>query len=553
MSWGLVPNSDKDIWFSSEPEKTDSNAVPDTQSETLNCKNTPAFSPGQSGAIGSQSPRQRRQMAFEIRQDTALFEKDLLLPGHPNNGDELLYSNKIGNYSKALPHNDLGEVDINAYQVMIEALTTGNTEIFEDIPLGGPTKLSNPQSSYAYDMTGPDSHHLGMIPAPSFSSSWNGGEMAELYWQALIRDVPFTQYANNQLTIAAALELTLFPDFRGPKINGRVTPQTLFRFDVPGALDGPYISQFLYKDIPFGATVIPQRYRVPLADKDFMTNYSDWLNIQNGLSPTNQLGFNPISRYIFTSRDITEYVHRDFSFQPALAACLILLSLGQEALADNNPYLCSTTQSGFTTFGSPHILDFTAKAARVALEAAWFQKYLVHRRLRPEQFGGNIQNKLTGSACYPIDDKLLASQALSLIYKKYGSYLLPQAYPEGSPTHPSYPSGHASVMGACITILKAFFKESFVLPNPVIPSNDGLLLLPYSGRQLTIGGELNKLASNVSMARDFAGIHWRSDGTEGLNLGEEVAIGILQDYRNTYNEDFTGFSLTKFDGTTVIL
>ncbi len=64
---------------------------------------------------------------------------------------------------------------------------------------------------------------------------------------------------------------------------------------------------------------------------------------------------------------------------------------------------------------------------------------------------------------------------------------------------------------------------------------------------------MNKLAANVALGRDFAGIHWRSDGIEGMKLGEAVAIGILQDYRNTYNENFSGFSLTKFDGTTVII
>jgi len=54
------------------------------------------------------------------------------------------------------------------------------------------------------------------------------------------------------------------------------------------------------------------------------------------------------------------------------------------------------------------------------------------------------------------------------------------------------------------------------------------------------------------LGRNAAGVHYRSDG-EGLRLGESVAIGILQDYRKTYNEDFSGFSFTKFDGTTIII
>ena len=127
------------------------------------------------------------------------------------------------------------------------------------------------------------------------------------------------------------------------------------------------------------------------------------------------------------------------------------------------------------------------------------------------------------------------------------------AYPEGSPTHPAYPAGHATIAGACVTILKAFFNEDYVLPNPVAPSADGTALETYSGGNLTVGNELNKLAANISIGRDTAGVHWRSDGIEGMNLGEKVAITMLENYKDTYNEVFAGFSIRKFDGTVVVV
>ncbi len=74
----------------------------------------------------------------------------------------------------------------------------------------------------------------------------------------------------------------------------------------------------------------------------------------------------------------------------------------------------------------------------------------------------------------------------------------------------------------------------------------------HEGASLTIGDELNKLASNITHSRDFTGVHWRSNEA-GMLLGEQVAIGILRDYKKNYNEDFKGFSLTKFDGTTIII
>jgi hypothetical protein len=160
---------------------------------------------------------------------------------------------------------------------------------------------------------------------------------------------------------------------------------------------------------------------------------------------------------------------------------------------------------------------------------------------------------MTGAAKYPIHAELLHSAAPATTFSKFGSYLLPMAYPEGCPPFSAYPEGHGTVAGACVTMLKAFFNESFVIPKPVEASDDGLSLAGYTGPPLTVGGGLNKLAANVALGRDTAGVHWRSDGIEGMNLGEAVAIGILQDYSATYQEVFGGFSLTKFDGTKITI
>jgi hypothetical protein len=91
--------------------------------------------------------------------------------------------------------------------------------------------------------------------------------------------------------------------------------------------------------------------------------------------------------------------------------------------------------------------------------------------------------------------------------------------------------------------------ESHEVPQPVVPRTDGLALEPYRGPALTIGDELDKLASNVAFGRNFAGIHWRSDAAEGLRLGEEVAVRVLREMSLTGNEIFVGFSLRRFDGS----
>jgi hypothetical protein len=158
---------------------------------------------------------------------------------------------------------------------------------------------------------------------------------------------------------------------------------------------------------------------------------------------------------------------------------------------------------------------------------------------------------LSHIAEYPLDGQVLNSDAVSRVFSKYGSYLLPQANPEGCPLHTSYPEAHGVVAGSTVTALKAFFNQSFVIPNPVVASDDGESLLPYSGADLTVGNELNKLANNIALGRDIEGVHWRSDAAEALLLGEAAAISILRDQRRNFNEPFTGFTFTKFDGSTI--
>ncbi|HRC85225.1 MAG TPA: vanadium-dependent haloperoxidase, partial [Thermoanaerobaculia bacterium] len=209
------------------------------------------------------------------------------------------------------------------------------------------------------------------------------------------------------------------------------------------------------------------------------------------------------------------------------------------------------TQAPFTTFGAPYLLYLLALVTQVSLAACWYQKWLVHRRLRPEELAGRVEAGRKGLARYPLAPGLLQSTALERLVAKNGTGLLPQAYPEGCPTHPAYPAGHAVIAGACVTVLKAFFVEAAIVPEPVVPSPDGRSLLPWKGPSLTVGGELDKLASNIGMGRNFAGLHWRTDLQAGLALGEDVALQVLAELKLTGNELFSGWSLRRFDGEPV--
>src|SRR5262245_753197 len=93
--------------------------------------------PGDADPAVPELYRSRRGRALELRMAAAIEEFRVPVPPHPNNGDEELYPNRIGNYSKGLPHNRLGEVDSRAYQSLLRALQTGDPGDFEEIIVGG--------------------------------------------------------------------------------------------------------------------------------------------------------------------------------------------------------------------------------------------------------------------------------------------------------------------------------------------------------------------------------------------------------------------------------
>ena len=522
----------------------------------------PLFQTKRSQVLAASGSNQRANQCAKLRRDAAGAGLQATPQNlqHPDNNDEELYPNKIGSYSKGLPHNNDGTVNISAYATLVQAINSGRPADFDAIPLGGSRGLTNPQAGLAFDLEGPDAHALVQPPAPAFASREQAGEISENYWMALLRDVPYAQYPGNPIANAAAADLSLYGnDFKGPKSGGAVTIATLFRGLTQGDLMGPYISQFFYQDCNFGANKLEQKITTTLPGINYMTDFDTWLAVQRGINQPPD-AFDAVPRYMRNGRDIGQWVHIDVLFQGYFHAFLVLAGAGAP-FDDGNPYNGNPSQIGFGTFGGPHIATLLCEVSTRALKAVWFQKWFVHRRLRPEVQAARVHRTLFNGANYPVHPEILDSFSDNDRLKGFmpaGNALLPMAFPEGSPTHPAYGAGHATVAGACVTILKAWFKETTRLADiglaPVQPTDDGLNLVPYLGPDagdLTVGGELNKIASNVALGRNTAGVHWRSDATESLKLGEQIAIGILREQRNCYNEVFNGFSLTKFDGTTV--
>jgi hypothetical protein len=526
----------------------------------------PAIGDGLTTPNGANDPRVLE--SFAIRVGTARKEAQIPVPPHTTNGDEERYADKSGTYSKGILQDGIGLVNLQAFRTFRHAINTGKFSDWENIITGGPRTQNGPLGGRAFALEGTDDAQFGnapspenqinqivVPPAPPLASATYGTELVEMYWASLLRDVTFSDYATNSTAIQAAAELDSMPTYLGPRdSNGNVTPDLLFRGTYPGDTVGPYASQFMVIPTFLGSQAIDQKLNSYLAGQDFMTDPVTYEQVQNGVDSGAVVQIDPVSRYITSGRDFGTFTRQDVLFQAYFVAFLVLNAIGVPR-NPGNPYVPSTKQNGFGTFGGPDVAASLTAVARLALNSVWYQKWWIHLRHRPESGGAIVRQILTGAGNTlqgHVNNNVLNSQAVQASFNKYGDYFLSQSFPEGSPTHPAYPTGHGSVAGACITVLKFFFDGNFVIPNPVVPTDDGQTLVPYTGSdagQITVNGELNKLANNVSFGHGIhAGIHWRTDTSSSVQLGEAVAISALQDRAQTYAEPFT-INITKIDGT----
>jgi hypothetical protein len=522
----------------------------------------------------------RAQASFTYRTNKAKAE-DVDIGELADNGDAAKFTDFSALYSKALKHDGLGVPNAASYQSLETALTSGNFTDFQKIivgtPGGGPNSKENgPMVAFAFDLEGRDSHAIAVPPAPSVTSAKTAAEQVEHYWAALLRDVNFIDYPTNSLVAQAVSDMNKLSFLKGTSNKEcpfPVTPDNLFRGQFvagDGNVLGPYVSQFMIQPTVLGAQKLSQQFNtfLPGTGNEFLTEVAHYETVANGGNSIGALKLDSKPRFLRNGRDLSAYTHVDVLYQ-AYQTAFLLLSQINAPLNPGNPYIGSTTQKPFATLGGPDAAATMAEMATRALKGVWFHKWIVNLRLRPEEYGALVQAHLTGTQPIPqasgsLHPDVLESGVLAMIFSTFGSYLLPQAFPEGSPTHPCYPTGHGTVGGACITAIKFFFDcTQKIQPllqaaktDVKVPSGDGLSLNIYTGSdagQLDINGELNKLAWNVSLGHGIhAGIHFRSSTYQSILLGEKIALAVLRDRAQAYFEPFS-ITITKFDGTTATI
>lgn len=532
----------------------------------------------------------------------------------------------LGCFHKSLPHNEFGEVEPKAFQRFLHSISAGSLEDVAsgDMPpspdpdLDAP-KLVNPPAADAREGLGPEPFQCAMGPAPRLRSLSSAAEMTELYWMALLRDVSFNDLqdpANADVQAAlrdlqamygAALaeplgqdpgRVTLGTDLPASGGSLNLNAQTLFRCGLPGEDMGPLVSQFFLNDVAYGTQLILQKLRPYKAKQDYLTDYKSWFHAQQSGRDPGGFGyandnstpaafepgwpdaaqpFAPFRRFS-TMRDLARFVNKDALHQAYFNAAL-LLNNWKAPLDPGNPYTGAYhRQAGFGTLGGPNILALVSEVASRALKAVWFQKWNVHLRGRPEAYAGAAHMERDGlnghTRAYGLPAGVFTTEAAQRIHKAHNGWFLPMAFSAGSPVHPAYGAGHATVAGACVTVLKAWFKEDTLFadliqgkqhpitghPIRVVQPGDQYdstlddgsggkeLVSATNAAGMTIEGELNKLASNVAMGRSMGGVHWRTDNTRSLRLGQQVATFILQKLVAEDAERPLSLSFRSFNG-----
>jgi hypothetical protein len=98
-----------------------------------------------------------------------------------------------------------------------------------------------------------------------------------------------------------------------------------------------------------------------------------------------------------------------------------------------------------------------------------------------------------------------------------------------TPCFPSYPSNHGSAVNAAAEVLRRLYGESghvITLTNPATPT----IILRYSS--------FNEIAEDVSDARVYGGIHFRTDQDAGADLGRAVGRAVYKNnLRRVHGDD----------------
>lgn len=226
--------------------------------------------------------------------------------------------------------------------------------------------------------------------------------------------------------------------------------------------------------------------------------------------PAPTVGTSNVGR-IVTVRDVSEYWHNDWKGQGFNAMWLYLRGRYP------NRFVKESKPAGWIDFlGSDCEMNAYVSIATHSAMLETFALKWIHDRMRPGQVTALIEANGAGYVfSAPVAAMFKANEHVKEYVKRNRTYALSSVYAEGHPQHPSYPAGHATVVGVQQYILRWVFASSDLNVNEFVEK------------------EVSALVNSVCFGRMIAGIHTRTDMKEGLRVGERHARQLL------INEGFT--------------
>ena len=467
------------------------------------------------------------------------------------------------------------------YSKFIEAMRTRNQTLLNQV-YASSSKLVDAHCIFDVELEGKYKSSFVIPPAPSITSLTTTAEILEVYVMALLRNYNFhildpecIFYDDIPMEAKTYLD-TLIGYLNLPGIKGllpyqhfdsnhNITKDTLFRGIARGDVIGPYVSQFFYYETAIGNLKLEQKYQCLDLSENIVPDIS---NSRYYFGKTEQY-FNEIwngglksfsiqtkTKYMTTILDLAMYINRDQIWEAIFVTASLFLSRGIPIGFHTKSR--SPVFSRFINLGPVDLYNLMIRATKLAMNATWVWKWS-QLRPRPEEMAYQIHlAKAHNDSTINFPEELLNNPILQEIAtKNNGKYLMPLGYSQGSPFHPSYPGGHATIAGAMATIMKAWFNCDCLIPA-VVPDMTGNNLVMYKLKNnndiqyLRIEDELEKLVTNCSHSRNMAGIHYRSDTEVGISIGEQAAISVLEDEVNKYSDEIA-FRFRKRSGEVVTI
>lgn len=460
--------------------------------------------------------RSNREVGYRFYQNRIQIKLGINVP---NSVDVYSIPEFKGAYTKGFPHLETLLVNPKSFQTFLQALSYADVELLQEIQLGGKRRLDTPSTLFSFDQFGVLKASIPLAPHVSMKSPLFTTELTDLYNISELRDVPFP-----------------FVSVEGIDFEKRYLRNMT-------EIGGDPISSFFYNDIPLGPKSVKQTYIFYAPGIDYLKTRPETIDIQNGAIPLTAGTYLSIEKYITTLRDGATFV-QDMDVLQFFTNIVYWLESQNAPLNPLSPFRTGVifTENSTVLGGHNDVIYVMTSVARNVISSVWYNKWK-YLRPRPEEVGVLLdQSKLIGTETPFISP---SQEVLAPIYAKQGNWLLTQVYPGGAPLNPSYPSAHAALAGALVTVIKAYYDESFLFEG-LIPSPDGLSV-SKSGKTTSLGAELNKAAYNIGAFQVGAGIHYNSDLT--YSFGQEVALRYFDVYFCSYPWPF-GARFTLFNGQT---